>query len=506
MLMDAPNSTVETSLLGAMSDIYVQHFRLAALSLKNLNEAFEIVEQARGRALTDSLRRHKRWMEKNSAEENPAKAQIEDLQRQLRQLHSSEERAQLLDKLDVAEAMFANNEYERAQIKRLVPTRPVSLRAFQGSLRPDEMALEYVLASPNSFCLTITQKTATVDTLPARAQIEAAVGYYLEDLKAKKPFSMPAQQLYAWLLADCVGKNAPRKLVLVPDGRLNDLPFDTLVDLSGRYVLESHVVAVAPSATVFHMLRAEGVSQATYTFLGVGYSKGPTAASSDTPLPDRIQRDVRGIFGLDNPVLSPLPYSREEVQSAAQFMGPGSIVLFGSRATKENVVAEPLVDFKILHFAVHGVADEHNPDRSALVFREGTTPNDDGLLQVRDIRRLSLDADLVTLSACDTGVGKIEGEEGVDSLTGAFLMAGARNVLASLWSVNDRWTATLMDKFYHNLAAGMDVSGALNQAKLDILNQYGATVPPRYWAGFVLIGEGDTRITRGKNAEAIQQR
>src|SRR5437588_7814772 len=76
MLMDAPNSTVETSLLGAMSDIYVQHFRLAALSLKNLNEAFEIVEQARGRALTDSLRRHKRWMEKNSAEENPAKAQI----------------------------------------------------------------------------------------------------------------------------------------------------------------------------------------------------------------------------------------------------------------------------------------------------------------------------------------------------------------------------------------------------------------------------------------------
>src|SRR5207302_8903555 len=70
----------------------------------------------------------------------------------------------------------------------------------------------------------------------------------------------------------------------------------------------------------------------------------------------------------------------------------------GSRATKENVVAEPLVNFKILHFAVHGIADEHNPDRSALVFREGTKTNDDGLLQVRDIRRLSLDADLVTRS------------------------------------------------------------------------------------------------------------
>jgi len=84
MSLIAPNSTVETSLLGAMSDIYVQHFRLAALSLKNVDEAFEIVEQARGRALADTLRSHKRRMEKNSAEENPAKAQIEDLQRQLR--------------------------------------------------------------------------------------------------------------------------------------------------------------------------------------------------------------------------------------------------------------------------------------------------------------------------------------------------------------------------------------------------------------------------------------
>jgi len=79
-------------------------------------------------------------------------------------------------------------------------------------------------------------------------------------------------------------------------------------------------------------------------------------------------------------------------------------------------------------------------------------------------------------------------------------------VLASLWSVNDRWTATLMDKFYRNLADGMDVSSALRQAKLDILNQYGATVPPRYWAGFVLFGEGDARISRGKNAGGIQQK
>lgn len=506
MLLDAHNSTLETSLLDAMSDIYVHHFRLAALSLKNVGEAFEIVEQERGRALADSLRSHKRRMKRNSSEDNPAQAQIDDIQRQLRQPHTSEERARLLDNLDVAEAMFAHNEYGDARIKRLAPARPISLQAFQGSLEPDEMALEYVLASPNSFCLAITPKTATVKTLPAEARIEATVRRYLEDVKAKQPVTVPAKLLYQWLLADCIGKSRARRLLLIPDGMLNDLPFDALQDSRGHYALESHVITVAPSATVLHILRSEGQPQDTFTFLGVGYAKGPMLASTDPTLPDRVERDVRGIFGMENPTLSPLPYSQEEVESAAKFMGPGSIVLLGSKATKENVVAEPLADFKILHFAVHGVADKHNPDRSALVFREGTSPNDDGLLQVRDIRRLSLDADLVTLSACDTDIGKIEGEEGVDNMTGAFLMAGARNVLASLWAVNDRWTATLMDKFYHHLAKGMEVSKALDQAKLDILKQYGPAVLPRYWAGFVLIGDGDAKITRGDNAETTQQK
>jgi CHAT domain-containing protein len=506
MLMDAPNSTVETSLLDAMSDIYVEHFRLAALSLKNVDEAFEIVEQARGRGLADSLRSHKKWTDKGSAADNAAEEHIEDLQRQLRQPHTTDERAQLLDKLDVTEALFANTEYAHARINELVPARPVTLSAFQRSLQPDEMTLEYVLGNPESFCLAITQKTATVHTLPDRSKIEAAIRDYLAAIDAKKPISPPATELYKWLLAGCIESGGAHRLVIVPDGRLNDLPFDALVDPSAHYVLESHVVTVAPSATVLDIIRADRDPRSMRTFLGVGYTKGPMLASDAPGLSDRVERAVRGIFGMDNPTLSPLPYSREEVESAAQLMGPGSTVLLGSKATKETLEAEPLGDFRILHFAVHGIANETSPDRAALVFREGTNRNDDGLLQVRDIRKLSLHADLVTLSACDTGVGKIEGEEGVDSLTGAFLMAGAKSVLASLWPVNDRWTATLMDKFYHNLAEGMDESVALNQAKLDILKEYGVTTAARYWAGFVLIGEGNITVLRGNNADPTHQK
>ncbi|MGH9342817.1 MAG: CHAT domain-containing protein [Terriglobia bacterium] len=507
MLMDAPNSMVETSLLNAMSDIYVEHFRLAALSLKDIDEAFEIVEQARGRALADDLHSHKKWTEKGSAMVNPGEADIDDLQRQLRQPHTSDERAELLDKLDVAEAILANTQYEHVQIKKLVPTRPVTLNVFEHSLQPDETVLEFVLANPSSFRLAITRRTTTLDALPARSQIETAIHQYLADVEARKPPGTPAKQLYRWLLAGSVENDAAQRLVIVPDGELNDLPFDALVDPNGHYVIESHVVSVAPSATVLYILRADRASPSMRTFLGVGYAKGPTLASAAAaPLSERIERTVRGIFDVDNPTLSPLPYSREEVRSAAQLMGPGSTVLLGSKATKENVETEPLGDFRILHFAVHGIANKDNPDRSALVFCEGASPGDDGLLQVRDIRKLSLNADLVTLSACNTGVGKIEGEEGVDSLTGAFLMAGARSVLSSLWSVNDRYTATLMDKFYRNLAQGVDESTALNRAKLEILRQYGAGTAPYFWAGFVLIGEGNAKIMRGDDADPTHQK
>ncbi len=506
MLLDAPNPMVEASLVSMMSGIYVEHFRLAALELKDVGAAFEIVEQARGRALADGLRSHREWAREETGAADPVEAQIDEIQRQLRQPHTIEERARLLSQLDEEEAFLANAQAEDQQIKRLAPSRPIPIGVFQNSLRPDEQVLEYVLAAPRSFCLAITHDTATLHALPSRERIDTAIREYLADVEAKKAAKAPAKQLYRWLLAGCIGNNAARRIVIVPDGGLNDLPFGALMDPTEHYVLQSHVVSVSPSATMLDILRSEHPSPATRPLLGVGYAKRPRPVFAAIPLSHPIERAIRGIFGLNNPVLAPLPYSRGEVQAAARLIGPGSITLLGSKATKENVEAEPLESFKILHFAVHGVTDKANPGSSALVFREGKKPGDDGLWQARDIRRLSLNADLVILSACDTGVGKMEGEEGVDSLTAAFLMAGARSVLSTLWSVNDRWTATLMNMFYRNLAHGMDESTALNRAKLKILKHYGAGTSPYYWAGFVLIGRGNAKIMRGDNAEPTYQK
>jgi CHAT domain-containing protein len=119
--------------------------------------------------------------------------------------------------------------------------------------------------------------------------------------------------------------------------------------------------------------------------------------------------------------------------------------------------------------------------------------NDDGLLQAREITQLSLAADLVTLSACDTAAGKLEGEEGINGLAEAFLLAGAKSVVGALWNVDDSATEALMKDFYRHLASGEDKAFALRQAKLDYLERLGDR-PPIFWAAFTLVGDGSSPI------------
>lgn len=495
MLVNVPSPMLQSALVGTMSEIYVEHFQLAVSALKDDSEAFEIVERARGLGMADALRDPQEVKAEAVSDTNPAEIEITNLQRQLRQQQTSADRARLLDELDVAETKLAGAEYERNQFRRLVPSQPVSLKALEHSMDSDEVVLEYVLSDPHSYCLVITRGGESVQTLASRRQIDKLIGAYLADVTAKRPADTAAKQLYALLLGSSLtGVNEPR-LIIVPDGKLNDIPFAALMDPAGRYVAETRVVSVAPSSTVLYMLRHEVRPEAKYAFLGVAYSKPSSAEKPDETVAGKLTDVVRGVFDLSNPHIDPLPYANEEVKAAASDIGHGSVVLLGRNATEEKLKSEPLDDFEILHFAVHGVVNTHEPDRSALLFGDGPHSKEDGLWQTREIRTLSLKADLVTLSACDTGIGKIEGEEGVDSLVGAFLMAGAKNVVASLWPASDRYTATLMEKFYGRLAQGMDEAAALNQAELDILRQYGHQTAPYYWAAFEIIGEGTGRLT-----------
>jgi CHAT domain-containing protein len=186
--------------------------------------------------------------------------------------------------------------------------------------------------------------------------------------------------------------------------------------------------------------------------------------------------------------LPPLPYSRAEVQGiAGLFSDEEASVLVGEAASEEAVKAYPLDDYRIIHFACHGILDENHPFRSALVLSLIAGQGNDGLLQMREISELTTDADLVVLSACRSARGLLEDAEGPMGLARSFFSAGARSVLASLWSVNDRAAVFFMQEFYKDYLSGHSAREALRTAKMKMLKT--AWKHPFYWAGFVLVGD-----------------
>lgn len=166
------------------------------------------------------------------------------------------------------------------------------------------------------------------------------------------------------------------------------------------------------------------------------------------------------------------------------------IILLGSDATETRFKELSATHTDVIHLALHGYADLDYPDRSALIFAPEPNGPDDGMLQAREIRALHLQAKLVTLSACDTGVGPV-GETDVNNLVNAFIEAGADTVVSTLWEIEDQLTERLMSDFYSKLALHERKVDALRSAQIDLLNQ---GYPPYFWAGIQIVGDSTGTI------------
>jgi CHAT domain-containing protein len=190
--------------------------------------------------------------------------------------------------------------------------------------------------------------------------------------------------------------------------------------------------------------------------------------------------------------LEPLPYTREEIKGIrALYPRKASKVYVGPAATEASFKRENLDHFNCLHFATHGLIDEEVPARSGVVFSLVDEKEEDGVLQMNEIFNLNLNADLVVLSACQSGLGKVVRGEGIIGLTRAFMYAGADSVVVSLWNVRDSSTAAFMKSFYKHLRAGKGKAEALRHAKLDMIRSDIRMYRfPYFWAPFVLIGNG----------------
>lgn len=494
MLINAPSAYARSTMVAAASDIYLRHFELAATE-NDVTKAFRIVERARGRSVADLLWR--RPSEKASAHhiDTSAERQITSLQVQLIRADSPKQRQELLS--DLFEAEQKRSFALTSASKPYSVQRPAPLRSVQRALLGNEALLEYVLSDPDSYCLVLTRTGARLISLGAsRGRIELLVRDYLTKIRSRKNADDVARRLYSILLARVPEVRTKPRVVVIPDGVLHLLPFDALQSQSGRYVLESSVVTYAPSGTVLRLLRLESRPRPMLPFIGVGdvtYDESPlsTASAGGTA---RKESTTRGVYDLAGAHFEPLPGSRDEVLGASEIFGPGSVVLLGREATEAAFKHEPLAKFRVLHLAVHGIASAKYPERAALVLGRDSKSEDDGLLQTREIANLALNADLVTLSACDTGVGRLQGEEGNASLQRAFLLAGAKTTLSTLWTADDTFTAALIKQFYKNLADGMDKGAALRTAKLELMKKFGDQAMPFYWAGFVLDGESSSPL------------
>jgi len=482
MIGNVTSAQAKLGLITSMSAIYSEHFTLIASHLNNTPKAFSVLEHARGRVTTDLLMSGR---PPDSPKELEIEKQIARLNLELTKAKSADQVRKIRDDIFLVEEARWLAPGSNAWKSR--PWETIPLERVRNSLSPNQMMLEYVLAEPQSFCLAITKDFARIVPLTSRGDIDKLVSAYLKTLKTKGTSTQEGARLYAELFKGIPETSTKVRLIVVPDGPLHLLPFEALVDTAGHYMVSSHTITYAPSATALYLMHSipprETAQRALLGVGGVPYDQTPELNKLAT------------LRGYTSGALTNLPASKDEVLAAQAAIGNGSdTLLIGTSATK-SAFEHGVDQHAIIHLAVHGFANVKHPDRAALILLSDQQSGDDGILEASEIVHLRTNADLVVLSACDTAVGSLQGEEGVANLSLAFMLAGSKTVISTLWSIDDTPALYLMKRFYAHLAAKDPVAYALTAAKRDMLKTYGAKAIPYYWASFRLDGVGDYSIS-----------
>jgi CHAT domain-containing protein/tetratricopeptide (TPR) repeat protein len=357
-------------------------------------------------------------------------------------------------------------------------TRSSSLDDIRSRLRDDEIVLDFLVGQERGVLVAVRRQDAHTFDIPGQRDLEVPIRRYLAALQRPlrsadvrdDPTGDLARTLSAGALLreQILGSVAPlmrgaRRVYIVPDGPLALLPFATLpwpsqgTDGGLSVFGEDHELAVLPLA---------GLPPAWAT------TAGPVLVAGD-PLPDEA-----GMFPA-------LPLAKRELDLVSEVWGPERVQRIEGRSlTKQELLGRPLHDFSIIHLATHAVASSANPSGCAVFLSRGEP------LHLDDLASMQLQAGpLVTLSACRTGEGELVPGEGVVGLTWAFLRAGARGVVASLWAVDDESTTELMSEFHRHLRSGNEPVAALSLAQRAVAKR---RPHPAYWAPFVIVLRPDT--------------
>lgn len=372
----------------------------------------------------------------------------------------------------------------------------------QNLLSKSQTLLSYFVGDSSIYAFVVRPDTLAVFNLKKDFPLELWIkrlrngiyGYHIAGVKTEKlyetqadSFAIAAFELYQKLISP-LSNMLTKELVIVPDGVLGYIPFDVLLIekpkdalkfVQHRYFGKNHIISYNYSATLWQeMQNKKHKTEPTKNFIGFApYYNGDTALLSSLFSHDLVMRK-----GLDS-----LKYSGEEVFKAQKLMHGEAIL--NKKATKEAFEAV-VGDYRVVHLATHGKANDKIGDYCFLAFTEQKDNPQTQLLYVRDIYNLTLNADLVVLSACETGIGELKRGEGIVSLARAFAYAGAKGIVTTLWSVNDKSTMHIMEIFYRYLRKGYPKDYALWQAKMDYLQKSKSEMAhPFFWSAFVPVGD-----------------
>lgn len=476
---------------------------------------FNIVERAKARAFLECMAES--WphiKEGLSSEivnrENEVSNRISVIMQELaRPDLSKERREELLARLQQEEdeymSLISKMRAEVPEVTNFLLLQPCQVEQVQEFLDEKTALIEYFLGENQSFMFFITRNRFDVYSLPPRKEIEKSLRAYLKILSdpPKRKFKgILASKRISRELFSPAGESISepiKNLVIVPDGILYYLPFETLLDSqdlsSGdNYLVENYRISYAPSSSALLYLSENRVyDENSKGLLAFGNPSYTLKVSSKGKKPKTDVETLRELYLEQGFDFSPLPYSKREVLKIARYFPERKRDIFlEDEAREEAFKKASLEHYLIVHFACHGFLAEEFPFRSALVLSLDEDPQEDGFLQVREIYNLRLKADLIVLSACQTGKGKLEKSEGVLGLPRIFFYTGVKSVVSTLWKINDKSTAMFMNSFYYYLSQGNGKSQALRLAKLKMLNSKFSH--PYYWAAFVLNGDYNSTL------------
>ncbi len=371
----------------------------------------------------------------------------------------------------------------------------VNIHEIRTILQNDQALIEYFVGDSSIFIFVITRDDYHVKTIEKDFPLEEWVKVLRENIYSfwmlagqsdeiyqnqKSTYTKVAYQLNEKLIAP-IQNLLPEKLIVVPDGVLNFIPFEALLTelpedaldfKSYAYLLKQHQISYNYSATLHRELsnRNNTIDQSSLLAFAPSFEAEDTAYNT--------LAELRSGFGR-------LKYNAEEAQAVHSLLGGDLFV--GNKATEDQFL-QLANQYQVIHLSTHGKSNDQMGDYSFVCFSEiPDSISDNERLYVRELYNMQLNADMVVLSACETGLGEMKRGEGIIGLAHGFTFAGAASTVTSLWSVNDIQTTNLMTRFYKNIKAGMTKDAALRQAKLNYLEEENHA-DPYFWSGFIAAG------------------